>query len=100
MNGRANRCGDRREDAGDLSIIVVELERRCKYIEMEMKDNNKSIVVDKLLLGTGSPFIKQVANYQLPKKFKAPQILSYAGDEDPLDHLEKFRARLNIRDTQ
>jgi hypothetical protein len=68
-------------------------------MEMERKDKSKFIVVDKLLLGTGSPFTKRVANYRLPDKFKVPQILSYVGDEDPLDHLENFRAHLNLQGT-
>jgi len=82
----------RREDdcQGDLSIVIVELERRCSYMEMERKDKIRFVVVDKLLMGTDSPFTRRVADYWLPKKFKVPQILSYAGDGDPLDHLENF----------
>jgi hypothetical protein len=34
-NGRANHHGGQQEDAGDLSRIVAELERRCTYMEME-----------------------------------------------------------------
>jgi hypothetical protein len=37
--------------------------------------------------------------YQLPKKFKVPQIMSYTGDEDPLDHLENFQAHLDLHGT-
>jgi len=73
-----------------MSRIVAELKRRCIYMEMERKDKSKSIVVDKLLLGTSSPFTRRIANYRLPEKFKVPQIMSYARDGDPLDHLENF----------
>jgi hypothetical protein len=66
---------------------------------MKRKDKNKSIVVDKLLEGTGSPFTKRVANYCLPEKFKVPQILSYVGDRDPFHHLENFRAHLDLHRT-
>lgn len=69
------------------------------YIEMERKDKSKSVVVDKLLFGIGSPFIRRGAIYQLPEKFKIPQILSYAGDRDPFDHLKIFRAHLNLHGT-
>jgi len=68
-------------------------------IEMEIKDKNKSIVGDRLLSGTNSPFTRGVANYQLPEKFKVPQIMSYAGDGDPFDHLENFRAHLDLHGT-
>jgi hypothetical protein len=33
------------------------------------------------------------------REFKVPQILSYAGDGDPLDHLENFRAYLDLHGT-
>jgi hypothetical protein len=63
------------------------------FMEMKRKDKSKSIVVEKLLLGTGSLFTRRVANYRLLEKFKVPQILSYARDGDPLDHLEDFWGR-------
>jgi len=59
-------------------------------MEMDKKDKSKSLVVDRLLSRTYSPFTSQVANYRLPEKFKVPQIMSYAGDKDPLDHLENL----------
>jgi hypothetical protein len=59
-------------------------------MEMDKKDKSKSLVVDRLLSSTYSPFTSQVANYQLPEKFKVPQIMSYVGDKDPLDHLENL----------
>jgi hypothetical protein len=68
-------------------------------MEMERKDKSKSVVVDKLLVGTDSPFTRRVADYRLPDKFKVPQILSYAGDGDPLDHLENFQAHLDLHGT-
>jgi hypothetical protein len=95
-NKRPDPHGYQKEDAGDLSRVIAELERRCTYMEMERKDKSRSVVVDKLLMGTDSPFTRRVEDYWLPKKFKVPQILSYAGDGDPLDHLENFRAHLDL----
>jgi hypothetical protein len=82
-----------------LSRVIADLERMCKYMEMERKDKSRSVVVDKLLMGIDSPFTKQVANYRLPKKFKVPQILGYARDRDHLEHLENFQAHLDIHET-
>jgi hypothetical protein len=98
-NRRLDPQGDRREDAGDLSKVIANLKRSCTYMEMERKDKSKSIVVDKLLRGIDSPFTRQVADYRLPEKFKVPQILSYARDEDPLDYLENFQAHLDLHRT-
>jgi hypothetical protein len=36
------------------------------------KDKRKSVVVEKLVLGTDSPFTRRIENYQLPEKFKVP----------------------------
>jgi hypothetical protein len=68
-------------------------------MEMERKDKSRSVVVDKLLMGRDSPFTRRVTDYRLPEKFKVPQILSYTGDRDPLDHLENFRAHLDLHGT-
>jgi hypothetical protein len=38
--------------------------------KMGRRDTSKATVVDKLLLETGSPFTRRVANYRLPEKFK------------------------------
>jgi len=64
----------RREDdhQGDLSRVIAELERRCTHMEMERNGKSRSVVVDKLLRGTDSPFTRRVADYRLPEKFKVP----------------------------
>jgi hypothetical protein len=63
------------------------------------KDKSRSVVVDKLLMGTDSPFTRRVADYWLLEKFKVPQILCYARDGDPLNHLENFQAHLDHHGT-
>jgi len=67
------RDHDHREqgNARDLSRIVVEMERRCTNMEMERKDKNKSIVVDMLLSGIGSPFTKRVETTDYPRSSKS-----------------------------
>jgi hypothetical protein len=37
-----------------------------------------------------SSFINEVANFLLPEKFKIPDVPSYTGFEDPIEHLENF----------
>jgi len=98
---RNSNTNPRKEDdrQGDLSRVIADLDRRRTYMEMEMKDKSISIVVDKLLRGTNSPFTKRVADYRLPEKLKVPHILSYTGDGDPINHLENFRAHLDLHGT-
>jgi len=50
---------NRRPDPNrDLSRVLAELERRWTYMEMERKNKSKYAVVDKLLMGTYSPFTR------------------------------------------
>jgi len=46
------------------------------HVHGDGKEGQKPVVVDKLLMGTDSPFTRRVADYRLPEKFKVPQILS------------------------
>lgn len=58
-------------DAANLDRKVAEQERRCAR-EMEKKDKGKAAAVDRLFMGTGTPFTRRVAEYRLPEKFKVP----------------------------
>jgi hypothetical protein len=51
-NGKANRRGDRHS-----------LSRKVHVYGDGDEDKSKSVVVDKLVLGTGSPFTRRVENY-------------------------------------
>jgi hypothetical protein len=85
----------------NLDRKVVELERRCANMarEMEKKDKGKAVAVDRLLMGTGTPFTQRVIEYRLPEKFKVPQSQSYAGTGDPVEHLENFWVHLDLHRT-
>jgi hypothetical protein len=40
-----------------------------------------------------------VANICLPEKFKIPEIPFYTGLEDPVEHLDNFRAHMDLHQT-
>ena len=44
---------------------------------------------------TDSPFTATVNSDPLPSKFRMPQIDSYDGVKDPLDHLETFKTLMH-----
>jgi hypothetical protein len=48
---------------------------------------------------TTSPFTEDVANICLPEKFKIPIIPFYTGLEDPVEHLDNFRAHMDLHRT-
>ena len=43
--------------------------------------------MDTLVQQTESPFIAEVLRYPLPAKFRMPQVETFDGVKDPVDHL-------------
>ena len=61
-------------------------------------DELKSAIKDKggenlngMIQRTDSPFTTEMLNRPLPPKFRLPQLESYDGSKDPLDHIESFK---------
>ena len=52
--------------------------------------------LDDLVNKTDSPFTTFVNSFPLPQKFCMPQIKSYDGVKDPLDHLETFKTLMYL----
>ena len=53
--------------------------------------------LDELVNRTNSPFTIPVNSFPLPLKFRMPQIESYDGVKDPLDHLETFKTLMHLQ---
>ena len=53
--------------------------------------------LDDLVNQIDSPFITHVNSFPLPSKFHMPQIDSYDGVRDPLDHLETFKTLMHLQ---
>ena len=46
---------------------------------------------------TNSPFTTSINLFPVPLKFHMPQVESYDGSKDPLDHLETFKTLMHIQ---
>jgi len=53
--------------------------------------------LDDLVNRTDSPFTALVNSFPLPSEFRMPQIDSYDGIRDPLDHLETFKTLMHLQ---
>ena len=53
--------------------------------------------LDDLVNHADSPFTAFVNSFPLPHKFRMPQIDSYDGVKDPLDHLETFKTLMHLQ---
>ena len=57
--------------------------------------NTKNL--DCLVHKTDSPFTGDMVSYPLPSKFRTPQLESFDGSKDPLDHLESFKTMMCLQ---
>ena len=78
--------------------IVVEMQAMKEQIEVMMNalKGRVSNDLDDLVNRTDSPFITSINSFPLPQKFHMPQIESYDGVKDPLDHLETFKTLMHL----
>ena len=53
--------------------------------------------LDDLVNRTDSPFTTSINSFPLPQKFRMPQIKSYDGVKDPLNHLETFKTLIHLQ---
>jgi hypothetical protein len=57
---------------------------------MDQKQSGKESLVNYLFQNTESMSTDEVANFNLPEKFKVPNIPIFSGCEDPIEHLDNF----------
>ena len=55
--------------------------------------------LDGMIQRVDSPFTTEVLNHPLPPKFHLPQLESFDGSRDPLDHIESFKTLMLLQMT-
>ena len=55
--------------------------------------------LDGMIRRTNSPFTNEILNRPHPPKFRLPQLESYDGSKDPLDHIESFKTLMLLQMT-
>ena len=56
--------------------------------------------MDTLVKQTKSPFTAEVLHFPLPAKFRMPQIESFDGAKDPVDHLNTYKYQMELHGYQ
>ena len=79
-------------------LIIVEMQAMKEQMEVIMNalKGRVSTDLDDLVNRTDSPFTTSINSFPLPLKFRMPQIESYDGVKDPLDHLETFKTLMHL----
>ena len=80
-------------------LVVAEIQAIKEQIEVMMNalKGRVSSDLDNLVNRTDSLFTASVNSFPLPHKFHMPQIDSYDGVKDPLDHLETFKTLMHLQ---
>ena len=58
------------------------------------------ISMDALVQQTESPFTAGVLHFPLPTKFRMPQIKTFDGTKDPIDHLNTYKNQMELHEYQ
>ena len=79
--------------------VVAEIQAMKEQMEVMMNafKGQVSSDLDDLVNHTDSPFTASINSFSLPHKFRMPQIDSYDGVKDPLDHLETFKTLMHFQ---
>ena len=67
-------------------------------LKSAMKDKGRENL-DGMIRRTNSPFTNEILNRPHPPKFRLPQLESYDGSKDPLDHIESFKMLMLLQMT-
>ena len=85
----------------DTALPPVFAEMQAMKEQMEVMMNalkgRVSSDLDDLVNKTDLPFTIPVNSCPLPQKFRMPQIESYDGINDPLDHLKTFKTLMHFQ---
>ena len=78
--------------------IVAEMQMMKERMDLMMNalKGRLSSNLDNLVHRTNLPFTTSINSFPLPQKFHMPQIKSYDGVKDPLDHIETFKTLMHL----
>jgi hypothetical protein len=66
---------------------------------MDHKRGVKESLVDNLFQNKEFIFTDEVTDFDLPRRFKVPNISIFLGCEDPVEHLDNFRSHVSLHKT-
>ena len=81
-------------------------EQRFRSLQQELSrvkevvKGRASDTMDTLVQQTESPFTAEVLRYSLPTKFRMPQVETFDGVKDPVDHLNTYKNQMELHGYQ
>ena len=84
------------DDSSRMENELRNMRKEMDELKSAMKDKGEENL-DGMIRRTDSPFTTKVLNHPLLPKFCLPQLESYDGSKDPLDHIESFKTLMLLR---
>ena len=75
--------------------LLREMRREMDELRNSMREKTDQNL-DKMVRRTNSPFTMKVLECPMPTKFCIPQLESFDGLKDPLDHVTTFKMTLSL----
>ena len=81
-------------------------EQRFRNLQQELSRVKKVVkgrapdTMDTLVQQTESPFTAEVLHFPLPAKFRMPQVETFDGVKDPVDHLNTYKNQMELHGYQ
>ena len=78
-------------------VMEMQMMKERMNFMMNTLKGGVSSDLDELVRRTDSPFTALVTSFPLTLKFRMPQVETYDGSKDPLDHLESFKTLVHLQ---
>ena len=98
-NGDSQRRNDHRRLItleGANSDLLKEMKREMDKLRSTIREKTDQSL-DRMVRRMDSPFTIAVLECLMPSKFRLPQLESFDGLKDPLDHLNTFKTTLGLQ---
>ena len=82
-----------------MGAKVQDVQQEISHIKVTVKGRTP-VSMDALVQQTESPFTTGVLHFPLPTKFRMPQIETFDGTKDPIDHLNTYKNQMELHGYQ
>ena len=86
------------ENSSRMESKLRKMRREMDELKNAIKDRAVENL-DGMIQRTDSPFTTEVLNRPLPQKFRLPQLESFDGSKDPMDHIKLFKTLMLLHMT-
>ena len=79
-----------------MGVKFRDIQQEISHMKVAVK-GRAPVSMDALGQQNESPFTAGVLHFPLPAKFRMPQIETFDGTKDPIDHLNTYKNQMDIR---